>query len=167
MIKYIEKGIGLHDAIYAAGHQLIERDGVWVSDDDEAVQAIIDAYDPRPEIRLLVDAERKRREALGCVVQFPDGLGTVQTRDPDDYRNINGMVTAALVLSAQGVTDPVLPFRDAEDSTHMLTPTEMIAVGMAVQQRVGALYGASWAIKQFIEESQNPLEINIGLGWPD
>lgn len=44
MISYIEKGAGLHTAISSAGHWLAHVDGVWVSSDDEAVQAIIDGY---------------------------------------------------------------------------------------------------------------------------
>lgn len=44
MINYTEKGIGLHAAISAAGHWLEDRDGVWTSSDDIAVQAIIDGY---------------------------------------------------------------------------------------------------------------------------
>lgn len=46
MISYTEKGIGLHEAITEAGHYLRQEDGVWVSSDDTAVQAIIDAYNP-------------------------------------------------------------------------------------------------------------------------
>ncbi|MBK5945959.1 hypothetical protein CCR83_05700 [Rhodobacter veldkampii DSM 11550] len=45
-IKYTEHGIGLHDAIEAAGHWLRQVDGVWQSSDDAAVQAIIDGYQP-------------------------------------------------------------------------------------------------------------------------
>ncbi len=48
MIVYTEKGFGLHEAITAAGHYLVQTDGEWVSSDDAAVQAIIDAYDPLP-----------------------------------------------------------------------------------------------------------------------
>lgn len=44
MITYTEKGNGLHTEIRAAGHWLEQRDGVWVSSDDAAVQAIIDGY---------------------------------------------------------------------------------------------------------------------------
>ncbi|MES2048873.1 MAG: hypothetical protein V4447_10760 [Pseudomonadota bacterium] len=46
MINYTEKGSGLHSAIIAAGHVLRQENGIWVSTDDEVVQAIIDAYDP-------------------------------------------------------------------------------------------------------------------------
>ena len=51
MINYIELGVGLHDAIHDAGHWLEKRDGQWLSSDDVAVQAIIDAYDPLPAAR--------------------------------------------------------------------------------------------------------------------
>lgn len=44
MINYTEKGIGLHAEINAAGHWLEQRDGVWISSDDVAVQALIDSY---------------------------------------------------------------------------------------------------------------------------
>lgn len=49
-ITYVEKGIGMHEAINAAGHWLEQRFnggvGTWVSDNDAAVQAIINSYDP-------------------------------------------------------------------------------------------------------------------------
>lgn len=44
MIFYTEKGIGLHEAISAAGHWMAQVDGVWRSSDDPVVQAIIDGY---------------------------------------------------------------------------------------------------------------------------
>jgi hypothetical protein len=44
MINYTEKGIGLHEVIRAAGHVLKQVNGAWVSSNDAAVQAIIDAY---------------------------------------------------------------------------------------------------------------------------
>lgn len=44
MITYTEKGPGLHAAIAKAGHFLGEENGVFISSDDTAVQAIIDAY---------------------------------------------------------------------------------------------------------------------------
>ena len=43
-INYAEKGIGMHAAIAAAGHWIEQRGGAWVVSDEEAVQAIIDAY---------------------------------------------------------------------------------------------------------------------------
>lgn len=47
-INYTEKGNGLHKAIFDAGHRLELANNVWVSSNDVAVQAIIDAFDPLP-----------------------------------------------------------------------------------------------------------------------
>lgn len=51
MITYTEKGINLHNLINESGYTLSQIDGVWVSSDDIAVQAIIDSYDPLPEAK--------------------------------------------------------------------------------------------------------------------
>ncbi|HLO63165.1 MAG TPA: hypothetical protein VK165_09405 [Azonexus sp.] len=62
MINYTEKGIGLHRAVVAAGHWLMEIDGVWQSSDDTAVQAIIDAYsleDCKNEVCTAISAHAK------------------------------------------------------------------------------------------------------------
>ena len=45
-IIYIEKGIGMWNAIRTAGHTLVDANGVYSSDNDAAVQAIINAYNP-------------------------------------------------------------------------------------------------------------------------
>ena len=46
MIHYIEKGLGLHEEIARQGYRLFQLDGVWVADDEVAVQSIIDNYEP-------------------------------------------------------------------------------------------------------------------------
>lgn len=43
-IIYIEKGIGLHEAVRAAGYRLEQINGDWMADDPVAVQAIIYGY---------------------------------------------------------------------------------------------------------------------------
>lgn len=60
-INYIEKGFGLHEAIAEAGHTLVQRDGVWVSSNDQAVQAIIDAFDPVVYARSLIPPVTRRQ----------------------------------------------------------------------------------------------------------
>lgn len=49
-VNYIEKGPGLHRAVWAAGHRLWHQDGVTYADDPVAVQAIIDAYVEVPPV---------------------------------------------------------------------------------------------------------------------
>ena len=51
MITYTEKGAHLHTLVQDSGHFLKQVDGVWVSDDDTAVQTIIDAYQELPDYK--------------------------------------------------------------------------------------------------------------------
>lgn len=50
MIKYVEKGVKLHQKVASLGHRMLEVTDAetgkasWVTDDDSAVQSIIDAY---------------------------------------------------------------------------------------------------------------------------
>jgi len=71
MINYIEKGMGLHAAIAAAGHSLVQRDGVWLSSNDLAVQNIIDAYNE------LGDQKATRNAAIKA-----DGLARINALFP-------------------------------------------------------------------------------------
>ena len=43
-VNYTEKGYGLHEKIRAAGHWIECRNGVYISSNDTAVQAICDSY---------------------------------------------------------------------------------------------------------------------------
>jgi len=72
MITYTEKGIGLHDAIAEAGYTLANIDGVWVSNDDVAVQAIIDAYQPDP----LADLEAVASEYIKFGTELADTVAS-------------------------------------------------------------------------------------------
>jgi len=60
MITYINKGHWLHDEISSQGESLVNKNGVYISSDDTAVQAIIDTFDPLPfaqaEAVALIDA---------------------------------------------------------------------------------------------------------------
>ena len=70
-LVYREKGIGLWNAIRAAGHELRSLDGVFSSDDDVAVQAIIDAYDPLPDQKADAIAGIKARALAKMQTIFP------------------------------------------------------------------------------------------------
>lgn len=68
-ITYTEKGVGLHDAISAAGLRLEQIDNVWVASDEAAVQAVIDAY-TLDEAKVLrkADVSVKAKELRDAVV---------------------------------------------------------------------------------------------------
>lgn len=94
-----------------------------------------------------VDSVRLQKEKAGVLYTFPDGDGTVQTRNDVDLRNVMAVTTSALVIKAQGVDAAVIPFRDEGDVVHMLTADQAIAMGMAVQGAVSATYQWAWAKK--------------------
>ncbi|WP_420465629.1 DUF4376 domain-containing protein [Panacagrimonas sp.] len=118
-----------------------------------------------------VAAERLRLERLGVPYVFPvDVAGTIQTRDDTDTRNIQGVVTTAMILQAQGVTDPVLEFRTADNVNHALTPSQAIAMGMAVSAHVNALYSAKWTHDAAIEQLADTVACaayDTTTGWPE
>lgn len=108
MINYIEKGLGLFVEIERRGHWLRQVDGVFVSSNDEIVQAIIDEYDPLPEARekKLASLSESCREAI--VGGFTSSaLGSVHHYDGgiEDQVNIMGAAMAGVDL----------PFRCRDD----------------------------------------------------
>lgn len=121
----------------------------------------------RQKLKYSVTEERKRRETQGVLYLFPDGInGTIQTRDAEDFRNINGQCSAALILQLQGITDPVLWFYDAENVQHFMTPAQMLDMGIAVQAYVAALVDRSRIYKNSIDDPATDLStIDPINGW--
>lgn len=72
MIAYVEKGAALHDAIRKAGHGLREENGVWIASDDQAVQAIIDGFDPLADMQAKKIAAVKDEARRRILLVIPD-----------------------------------------------------------------------------------------------
>lgn len=124
-----------------------------------------------------IDAELaliKYRESLKELVNFNRDLALssppevninqqdtiqVQTRSHLDLINIMGVVISAMILNGQGVTSNVIQFRDANDVTRILTPTETMTMGLNVQAYVGHVYSESWRIKNLLEAAQTKEEL--------
>jgi len=70
-LNYTEKGVGLHEAVRAAGHWLREENGVWRSSNDAAVQTIIVAYDPLPLARNVRNTDIKADGLARMNAVFP------------------------------------------------------------------------------------------------
>ena len=105
-------------------------------------------------------------EHAGMPYTFPGGnLDTIQLRNDRDRANINGQVTTALVLKAQGVTDPILPFRAESNTTYLLTPDEMQGLGVAVGQFGSAMYQIAWGLKEQVELATT-IEAVEAIVWP-
>lgn len=162
MIAYAEKGRGLHDAIAAAGHWLIEQDGVWVSSDDQAVQAIIDSFDPLPEAKAAkweqIKAERDRRKHAGFAVG-PDRFHS----DPDSRIQQLGLVIMGAGIPAG------LQWKTLGGSFVTMTPALALSIFQTTAQADAALFAAAEAKRAAVNaltdlaavEAFDPL-----IGWP-
>lgn len=116
--------------------------------------------------REIIDVWRQQREQAGLPYSFPGGFeDVVQMRDERDRTNINAQVTIAMLLQGQGVSDPVLPFRAASNTTYLLTPTQMIEMGMAVAAFSSELYQIGWALKAQVDEATSAEELEA-IVWP-
>jgi hypothetical protein len=134
----------------------------WTSDADLLTDA-------KTTKRQAVTNERDRRIVQGLTYTFPDGTaGTIQLR-PTDVGNVNGVATKGNALLQKGDTTTTQPFRDAENVTHTLTPQQAVDLGLAVADRVEAIYQASWDHKDAIAALTTVAEVNaydITTGWP-
>ncbi|SEN74347.1 hypothetical protein [Nitrosomonas marina] len=163
-INYTEKGNGLHSAINMAGHSLKQINGEWVSDDDVAVQSIIDGYPLSltiAEFKRKVDAHATmlRNKAVdgvspGEMASWPIKKAEAEsyslTLDPADAPTLNIEATARGV-SLQSIVDRVI------ENSAALT-------GLEAQ-----IAGVSGMHKDAIEAMQDFSAIvsyNYKTGWP-
>lgn len=162
MIQYTEKGYGLHAAIRAAGHWLREENAAWVSSDDEAVQAIIDSFDPLPEAKAAkwskVQAERDRRKFAGYLA-----AGNRFHSDPDSRTQQLG-----LVIMGAGV--PPIQWRTL-DGTYV-TMTQQLAGAIFTATAMGdtAIFAAGEAHRAAIYALTDLAAIeayDFSGGWPE
>lgn len=75
MINWIEKGYGLIEEIKAQGHTIKMVNNEWVTSNDEAVQAIIDSYDPLPR------AKQEARQRI--IKQCQDAAAVMENAYPE------------------------------------------------------------------------------------
>jgi hypothetical protein len=117
-----------------------------------------------------IGAHRNRLIARGMSYTFPDTGRTalVQTRNLVDHRNIQGLGTKALNRKMSG-DSTTLPFRDADNYLHELTPQEMIDLADAVADWVQAHYNAAWSHKDSVRGLATVAEVegyDYSSGWP-
>lgn len=160
MISYTEKGYGLHDAVRAAGHWLEQRDGVWLSSDDAAVQAIINEYDPVPPAQAAkweeIKAERDRRKTAGVRV-----AGRTFHSDADSRIQQLGLVMLGASIPA-GLQWKTL------DGT-FVTMTQQLAqqVFAATAASDQAIFAVSEAHRVAMLASIDPAAYDFSGGWPE
>jgi len=94
-----------------------------------------------------VDAERDRRLADGVTVNVA-GYGDIPIQGrPVDQINTLALEGTARDLIAAGVTAAVIPFRDADNVLHTLTPMQVKEMTSEGRAAASAIYQVAWAMK--------------------
>lgn len=163
-INYIEKGLGLHERIAAAGHWLQCVDGVWQASDLDAVQAIIDGY-------TLADTKREvsaRITAIGRALRDAAVAGI----SPAEMASWTIKRAEAQAI-AGGATAEAAPLLSAEALARGCTLAELVA---RVQANATALAGLEAAIAgtegrhrdavTACEDFASVLAYDFSAGWP-
>lgn len=118
---------------------------------------------PAPITTDQVNAERDRRIALGYTAMTTTGKTMpVDTRNDVDFRNLNGLGSAALARVVAGSTD-TFDFTGADNVTRTLTPQEMMEVSMQALAHVDAHYAAARALKAM---APIPVDYADNSHWP-
>lgn len=143
------------------GHVYWLADGSRHEITELGVEPPADALDEAPPEPLEDIAARKHREidqardaafAAGLPYDIAGEPDVVQTR-PQDQINLLGLSSKAQRLIAEGVTDPVMPFRGLSNITRLLTPEQMDAMTLAALAHIEGIYQRSWELKDIVEQT--------------
>ncbi|GGG63839.1 hypothetical protein GCM10011415_07900 [Salipiger pallidus] len=106
-------------------------------------------------------AERERRLAAGTTFNLSFGPLPMQGR-PQDQATITALLQLANMRITAEDTSP-LTFRDAVNTIHSLSPTEMIEAATAGMAWVEAVMAASWAL---VDSGDIPADYTDDAHWP-
>ncbi|HUN49984.1 MAG TPA: DUF4376 domain-containing protein [Candidatus Sulfotelmatobacter sp.] len=167
-IAYVEKGYGLHLAIQAAGHSLVQRNGVWVADDDAAVQAIIDGYIGTSDKLAALAAQYAALYTAGR-----NYAGKNYQIDAASQGSISAMgaLAAAVLANTPGAAAwPTGFYWIASDNSHVaMAAADMYAFAQNVAAYVSTLVLTNAALKAAISACTTQAEldaIDVTPGWP-
>ena len=114
-VTYAEFGLGLHQAVVAAGHWLAEIGGVWTADNPIAVQAIINGYAgsaaqltfAKADKQALLDDQFDQHFDLAKFIRGGTAttvtaaqVGTFLATITNNYRTLRASITAASTVAA-------------------------------------------------------------------
>lgn len=159
---------GLAEALDAAGIRVWGQDGAHHSTDDARAQAIIDNFDPLPEMqrRRLAElaAQRYARESAGVVI---DGVRWDTTRAARS--NLQGAVVLAQLSEAAGQSFSV-SWKGIDGTFVTLTGDQIVAMGVRIGGYVAACFEREAALRDellALADWQDVRDLDITTGWPE
>lgn len=114
-----------------------------------------------------VKAEREEKQRGLMPYEYPNGVVEHNEMTDKVIRDLSASTTAALALASQGIVDPVMPWTTHENVTHMLTPAQMIAFGLAATQWHSAIHMTSQTIRAAINDSETVQAVIAAAAWPE
>jgi hypothetical protein len=115
------------------------------------------------ELKREINAERDRRVLMGADIDV-SGYGSIPVQGgPTDQINLLALGATAMELIAAGITGAVIPFRDALNVMHQLTPAQIAELVRKGKMVVTAIYAASWALK---DANPIPEDFTDDSHWP-
>lgn len=110
-----------------------------------------------------VTAERDRRLTEGTTVTVT-GYGDIPLQGrSNDQINLIALSDTARDLIAAGVDSAVIPFRDALNAMHMLTPAQTKEMADKGKAAASAFYAAAWTLK---DNTPIPSDFTDDKWWP-
>ena len=126
---------------------------------------------PLEDVRALawqrIKDERDERQRGLMPYTYPSGDTHHNEMTDKVIRDLSASTTAALALVSQGVTSPVMPWTTHENVTHMLTPAQMVAFGLAATQWHSAIHIQSQTIRAAIENATDVAGVVASAAWPE
>lgn len=111
--------------------------------------------------------ERDERQSGLMPYTYPSGDTHHNEMTEKVIRDLSGSTTAAIALSGMGVTDPAMPWTVQENVTHMLTPQQMIAFGLAALQWHSTMHMTSQGLRGAIDTAQAVAAVVAAAQWPE
>lgn len=112
-------------------------------------------------------SERDFRQRGLMPYTFPNGTTHHNEMTEKVIRDLSASTTAALALASQGVVDPIMPWTVHENVTHILTPAEMIALGLAATQWHSAIHMQSQMLRAAIDDAETVADVVAASQWPE
>ena len=146
MINFIEKGAGLFLAVKEAGHRLWHENRIAYSTNDEAVQIIIDNYDPLPLAK--IDAKKRLVDQFnvlmeGLEAEYPEVEKRTFTKQETEAR--------AYIIDANALTPTLSPIASARGISLIDLVTKTLVKADLYTAQVGALIGQRQAKEDLID----------------
>jgi hypothetical protein len=165
-INYTEKGIGLHDAIIAAGHSLhFDSARGWVASDEAAVQASIDSYTlaqakAEKKSQSLAIAKSLRDKVVAAISPGEMASWPIKRDEAIRYSQTGNAADAPLLsmeAQARGITLAAMMARVAANSASFA----------AAEAAIGGADGKHRDAIDALTTFEALAAYNLNTGWPE